>query len=783
MRRLAIFAGAFSAGIFTAHHILPETMLLPASAACLIFALAARLLLRGDRCPVPSGDAGQGSARIFRRRPVAGLGRRLFLIGTALSLALTWDRLYLWRTVSPMEALSGTEQEVVLTLQDRAVPTTWGPRATVRMDGLRGKIAYYGDASLLDLRPGQTVRDTVRFRDARRIRDEEVWSFASDGIFLLAYGRGEAVYGEGTAGSPRWWPVRMGGAVRERIGVLLDGDPAAFLTAMLTGERRGLSVEADADLSEAGLSHVLAVSGLHCGFLYALARILCRDRRRAAAVGIPLLIFFALMTGARPSVVRAAVMLSLYAAAPLVRRESDGPTALSAALMAILIQCPYAARSLGLQLSFGATAGLLWITPGAYRLLMGVFGLDRAPSEDAGTVRGLGGWIGRALAASLAASIGAQSLTAPLCLRDLGSVSLAAPLSGVLCLWAAGAAFVTGTAAVVVSAVWMPLGVVLARAPDALIRLLLDVAHWIARLPGHALSRTDPAAGWWLAGAYLLAIAGALWKGRYGRRRILAVLTVLILSLPAALLAGRVRPHAMDAVVLDVGQGACTVVVSGDRSALVDCGSANSWYDAGALAARRLRSLGHGRLDRLILTHYDSDHVDGLPALCARIRIGEILAPEGEEADRAEVAAVADAYGIPLRIVRERETVRLGEGSLTVFPPVGKSGDNDRGLSALFTVGETDLLITGDMGASAERALIAAYDLPDLEALVAGHHGSRYSTCDDLLAALSPETVCVSVGSNSYGHPAPDTLGRLARHGCTVLRTDEDGDIHLVMGP
>jgi len=89
------------------------------------------------------------------------------------------------------------------------------------------------------------------------------------------------------------------------------------------------------------------------------------------------------------------------------------------------------------------------------------------------------------------------------------------------------------------------------------------------------------------------------------------------------------------------------------------------------------------------------------------------------------------------------------------------------------------LLITGDMSAATEKLLLQEYDLPDLEILIAGHHGSKNSTSQALLNALTPDTVCISVGSNSYGHPADETMRRLAEHHCTVYRTDMQGTIHL----
>ena len=121
----------------------------------------------------------------------------------------------------------------------------------------------------------------------------------------------------------------------------------------------------------------------------------------------------------------------------------------------------------------------------------------------------------------------------------------------------------------------------------------------------------------------------------------------------------------------------------------------------------------------------------------------------------------------------------MGKSALTVFPPLGDRGDNERGLSILASLGENDFLITGDMDTGTEARLLEAHALPDLEGMMAGHHGSKYATSQALLEALTPEIVCISTGSNSYGHPAEETLLRLARQGCAVYRTDLHGTIHL----
>ena len=233
--------------------------------------------------------------------------------------------------------------------------------------------------------------------------------------------------------------------------------------------------------------------------------------------------------------------------------------------------------------------------------------------------------------------------------------------------------------------------------------------------------------------------------------------------------------------MLDVGQGQSVLLSSQSSFALVDCGSGNSWYDAGQTAVHQLRSLGCWRLDYLILTHFDSDHINGAVSVLQHVSVGTLLVPEPTDITDAYLAVTeaAKERGTKIRTLETMANISLGAAICTVYPPTGGVEDNERGLAILISVGEEDLLITGDMNAAAERRLLTAYELPDLEYLVAGHHGSKFSTTDDLLDALDPETALISVGSNSYGHPAEETLRRLAEHGCTVYRTDLHGDIHL----
>ena len=185
----------------------------------------------------------------------------------------------------------------------------------------------------------------------------------------------------------------------------------------------------------------------------------------------------------------------------------------------------------------------------------------------------------------------------------------------------------------------------------------------------------------------------------------------------------------------------------------MDCGSLNGASAAGAAVANVMEACGWQKLDHVVLTHYHEDHAGGLAALLARVEVVQVRYVDG-----------------PVRPA-------LGQAELTVFPPVAEGNVNEEGLTVLCTAGDFDLLITGDMNAAAERSLVEAYPLPDIEVLLAGHHGSKYSTSEELLSAVTPEVGVISVGENRFGHPTQEAMGRMAAAGMDLYRTDWQGTV------
>ena len=169
-----------------------------------------------------------------------------------------------------------------------------------------------------------------------------------------------------------------------------------------------------------------------------------------------------------------------------------------------------------------------------------------------------------------------------------------------------------------------------------------------------------------------------------------------------------------------------------------------------------------------------------MPELLDRVDVGAIAVPDVDQESplRQAIEAKAAQQEIPIYYITQTSQVALGRAQLTLYEPRGEAGSsNELCLSVLCALDDWQALLTGDMPEDGESRLAAQKNLPDGELLVAGHHGSKYSTGETLLTVFQPETAVISVGHNSYGHPTPETLARLAEAGAHVYRTDRHGTV------
>ena len=754
MRVLATIGFSFSAGVFLAALLPWNGWQLYAAGGVLLLALAWLFAARKQK--------------YFRR----GL---LILLPLAVSLAYFAGYDHLVR--QPIEDRCGAASDFTATVCDWPQATERGARVTVELEGYhRARAVLYGEAELLAARPGDTVTGTAQWQSAAHFDSDDVTHFNARGVYALLYGREDVRLSAGDGDALRWLPQRAGKAFREKVAAIWD-DPrvSGFLTAELTGDKSAMDDGDYLAMQETGLAHLFAVSGLHCAFLVTLlALLISRRQRLLCAVTIPLLLFYMVMVGMSPSVVRACIMQIFLLIAPLFRRGSDPLTSLAAALLVILLCNPFAAASVSLQLSFSATLGMVLLSPRLYKLLTGWYKGKCRPLRTALCF----------VAANLSATLSAVVFTAPLTAWYFRIFVLVAPLSSLLAVPAAGWSFMAAFVTVLLGFVWLPLASLLGWISWALVRYILWIANGMMSWRYHAVYFTNPYLIYWLLFLYAAFIGCAATPD--GKRKYLLASALSVLTLTAAIWVNRqdYQYGVLTALMLDVGQGESVILTSGGETALVDCGSSNSYKDPGGLAADTLHSMGVRELSAVVVTHYHADHTNGLYEVLRRIPVQTVYLPdiEDEYGVRERLVSLAEEKGAQVTYVTKETADTLCDTVLTIYPPVQSGGDlNELGLTALASAGDFDLLITGDMSGSTEKKLVETYALPNIEVLVVSHHGSRYSSNIRFLKAVTPEAAVISVGDNNYGHPSEETLQRLLAVGADIWRTDQQGTIRITV--
>ena len=314
-------------------------------------------------------------------------------------------------------------------------------------------------------------------------------------------------------------------------------------------------------------------------------------------------------------------------------------------------------------------------------------------------------------------------------------------------------------------------------------RYLIYIAGLICRLPHHLISMAGIERKLWLVLCYVLALLG--WRARASHRfRVLMPVSLAVAALILCLHASGLRYLRADAVAaaLDVGQGECVCVLAGDTTLMLDCGGSNL-ENAGETAANYLEAAGRGRLDLLVLSHLHDDHCNGVEMLLELVPVEEIiLSPDAdmEEGRLAAIEAAAARHGTKITRLNEDAERAFGSLRLKLFAPPPDGSENERCIISLASIGDFDMLMTGDSLKQAELDLVEKHSLPDTELLIVGHHGSRTSTDDLFLEAIRAEDAVISVGANnSYGHPNREVLARLQLHGCNIWRTDRNGTVEI----
>ncbi len=689
-----------------------------------------------------------------------------------LVAGMSWCCLFNSIYIDNVHQVSGDMQTLTVTAESYGQDTDYGTTVDgcITVDGWHYKTKIYL-YDRYEVSPGDLITGRFRLQCSALGDGMKPTYNAGNGRFLLLYGNSDIEITPGNRQAIRYLPAQLRQAMLERIETLFPADAAPFIKALLLGDTTDLDYETDKDLSLSGIRHVAAVSGLHVSILFSLVYVLTGRRRILSLLaGLPFLLLFAAVAGFTPSVTRACIMQSLMLIALSIDRDYDSPTALAFAALVILVSNPLAITSVSLQLSVGSVAGIVLITPRIQNWLMDQQRFGQYTSKTF-----LGKSLRRVLT-SVSITLGATIITAPLAAYHFGTLSLVSAITNLMCLWVVSMVFYGAMAVCLLGGIWASAAEILAAILAWPVRYILTVARVLSMVPGGAVYTCSVYITIWLVGSYLLLGAYLLWK----KKRPVILAGIVFLGLVAALLCSFTAWLRDDyrIAVVDVGQGQCVFIHSAGRTYMVDCGSDDPKYAADQAAAY-LRSQGITRLDGVILSHYDKDHVAAVPYLLTGIEADVLLLPAGPDGEDVELvlSKVSRAKQI---YVRKDLTISWDEAEITVLASQDTNSSNESSLCVLFQREKCAILITGDRGHSGEAALVNTGKIPQLTALIVGHHGSDGSTGAYLLSATRPETAVISVGrDNYYGLPDDPVLRRLERYGCTIRRTDLEGTIIL----
>jgi competence protein ComEC len=642
-----------------------------------------------------------------------------------------------------------------------------GERVRVRADSLHHRA----------LPPGARVAARVRLSPPAARRNPHAFDFAGwlrrNGITHSGVLAGDPAVLRPPTGLDAWRH-----AVSETIRGQFSPANHDLALAILIGSKSGMDPDLRQSFARSGLSHLMAVSGMHVGFLLLPVWAVIpwiRQGRHGPAIGLAflggVLLLYAALTGFSASVNRAAIMAFAIGCVRLGQRPAESLNILAGAALLLLVAKPGYLADIGFQLSFSAVAIILLVMPAFTRLI---------PYRKQQT------WPAR-IGLFLLVSTVVQAGLYPILAWHFGEFAWAGPIANLPGVPLTQFLFLWGFATLPVSAAWADLGRVLSMPADWAASSLAAASLLTNAMPYSwtAVPKPEPVVfGIWLAAVSLIA-AGHRTRLRW--TVLIGVLGGWCVHEAWSIVKSR-QPPVLDVWVYDVGQGDAVLIrTPSGKSVLYDTGVISPGRDSGRdvvlpdLKARRI-----GVIERMILSHPHADHIGGARSVIEALDVEQVLHSGFPYPSAVELGwrMTARQRGVPADTARRGMQVSPDPAvSMRVLHPgPDPAGRDPNPYSVVLRIqyGTTSFLFTGDADAHAEAALTARYgSLLRADWLKAGHHGSKTSSTTPFLNLVAPAHVAVSLAAvNRYRHPHPEAVARLEATGAEIRFTSRHRALH-----
>ena len=552
--------------------------------------------------------------------------------------------------------------------------------------------------------------------------------------------------------------------ILDRIKNNIENTNSQILNAVLVGDKTSLEKEIKDSFRISNLSHMLAISGAHFGFIIIFCTFLVKRlkfKRLGQIITIFLIVFFMTLTGMTPSVVRAGIMAIISILSSILKRKTDIYTSLAIALFIQIINNPYVIFDVGLQLSFGGVLGIALFT--------------KPIEEKLNRIKEL------KINSALAVTIGANIIIMPIMMYQFSTISLSFVISNLLAGSLLGAIMILGFVSVILNI--KPLYFVL----NLLVSVFSKIASICSKLPLSLIYIKTPSLIQVFLIYFIIFLFYLILIERLNLFRIKQIIISFLIII--FILNYRIPNNNLIIHFIDVGQGdSCLMLHKGYVIMIDGGGSTDSKYDIGEntllpyLLARKIN-----KIDYLIVSHFDSDHAQGFIFVLKHLKVKNAILPI--QATNSNLyqnfISICQAKKINVIYLKRGDFFNIGDLKFETLHPsnkfISENAMNNNSLVLRMDYYTTSVLFTGDIEAIAEQELVSKCKLKlDVDILKVGHHGSNTSSIESFLGAVSPNIALIGVGAdNKFGHPGEEVIKRLKERKVNIFRTDLNGEITI----
>lgn len=578
-------------------------------------------------------------------------------------------------------------------------------------------------------------------------------------------------------------------SMKRKIEQNLPNETNELLSGMLIGEKSNLQKEIQEDFRDSSLSHVLAISGMHVsyvmlGITFLISKIKF-SKKMSKIVTILILLFFIILTGKTASVTRACFMSSYIILASLLHKKAHVLGSISISLLIILIINPYFILDIGLQLSYGGTIGIVLIYP--------ILKKYKKKKEDkTGRIKKVLYKIKDKIIDTILITISANLVIFPIVLFHYNIMSFTFIISNLLISPIIGIIIILGFLSVFSS--YIVSSKVMFFFLQILLSVLAQIAHFCAGLPLSKVYFPTPKIYviiiYYLFLIYIILVKNKIITGKKIGKKVFIIFTIIVIILNLIL---NFIPKTFTISFIDVGQGDSMLISTPKgKNIIVDGGGSRdeTTFNIGKQTLiPYLLNKGITKLDYIIISHFDSDHVGGILSVLEELKAEKVIICEQEENENYKrFKEIVKNKKIKVYVVKKGDNLKIEKNIwLNILWPkderIKENAINNNSIVAKLNYKSFSILLTGDIEKIAENEILKEYENSNIlnaNILKVAHHGSKSSSIKEFLEKVKPQIALIGVGEkNTFGHPNAGVLNRLENLSTKIYRTDEKGEITI----